>query len=258
VSAATLEVIRSGDRGLTWSAPIRVAALQALGAHDPLTGAPIRDGSIVAQMAAAPDGSLAVAWQDGRFAGTHDGIALSRSRDAGLTWSAPVRVNADAAATAFTPQVHVRGDGTIGVGYFTLRADRPDTTQLPADYRLAQSTDGEHWSEAIVSAPFDVAMAPLAAGGPFLGDYMGLASAGSAFLPLYVRTTGSAANRTDVFLARVPPPGPKRAPAYRGEPLPAGERGADFARRVGENLARTRLYRLERSASPSPAHPRAP
>src|SRR6185437_11311256 len=50
VTAATLEVLRSVDRGVTWSAPIPVASLQALGAHDPASGKPIRDGSIVAQM----------------------------------------------------------------------------------------------------------------------------------------------------------------------------------------------------------------
>jgi len=252
VTSATLEVLRSGDRGLTWSAPIPVASLQALGARDPLTGAKIRDGSILAQMAAAPDGSLAIAWQDGRFAGTHDGIALSRSRDAGRTWSAPVRVNADAAATAFTPQVHVRADGTIGVGYFTLRTERPDPARLPADYRLAQSTDGEHWSEAVVSAPFDLSTAPLADGEPFLGDYTGLASAGDAFLPLYARTTGSTDNRTDVFFARVAPAAPKRTAVYRGEPFPERAFDAGFARRVAANLSAARAALRDRSKAPPP------
>ncbi|HEX3061403.1 MAG TPA: sialidase family protein, partial [Usitatibacter sp.] len=146
VTEAAIELVRSRDRGATWSAPIPVAAIQALGARDPATGRAVRDGSILAQMAVAPDGSLAVAWQDGRFTGERDGIALARSADGGLTWSAPVRVNPDASTTAFTPQVHVRADGTIGVGYYVLRADRPEGLAIPADFRVAQSTDGTHWT----------------------------------------------------------------------------------------------------------------
>src|SRR6185503_17354502 len=62
VTEAAIELVRSRDRGATWSAPIPVAAIQALGARDPATGRAVRDGSILAQMAVAPDGSLAVAW----------------------------------------------------------------------------------------------------------------------------------------------------------------------------------------------------
>jgi len=242
VTDAAIEVVRSRDRGATWSAPIRVAAMQALGARDPVTGHAIRDGSILAQMAVAPDGSLAIAWQDGRFTGARDAIALARSTDGGLTWSAPVRVNPDASTTAFTPQVHVRSDGTIGVGYYVLRADRPEGLAIPADFRLAQSIDGTHWTESTVSAAFDLALAPETTEGLFLGDYTGLASAGADFLPLYARTV-SPANRTDIFLARVSGAA-KRAAAQGAQAMPAIDRGADFGRRVAENLARARKGRL--------------
>lgn len=242
VTDAAIEVVRSRDRGLTWSAPIRVSALQALGARDPATGRAIRDGSILAQMAVAPDGSLAVAWQDGRFTGARDAIALARSTDGGLTWSAPVRVNPDAATTAFTPQVHVRADGTIGVTYYVLRGDRPAGLAIPADFRLAQSTDGTHWSESAVSAPFDMALAPDTAEGLFLGDYTGLSGAGADFLPLYARTV-SPANPTDIFWARVSGAA-KRAAARAAPAMPTAAPGGEFGRRVAENLARARKGRL--------------
>jgi hypothetical protein len=242
VTDAAIEVVRSGDRGATWSAPIRVAAMQPLGARDPVTGRAIRDGSILAQMAVAPDGALAVVWQDGRFTGARDAIALARSTDGGRTWSAPVRVNPDASTTAFTPQVHVRSDGTLGVGYYVLPAGRPEGLAIPADFRLAQSSDGTHWTESTVSAAFDLALAPETTEGLFLGDYTGLASAGADFLPLYARTV-SAANRTDIFFARVSGAA-KRAAAAAAQAMPVIGRDADFARRVAENLARARKGRL--------------
>ncbi|HEX5635116.1 MAG TPA: sialidase family protein, partial [Gemmatimonadales bacterium] len=85
-TAGAVRILRSGDRGLTWSAPITVSNAQPLGARDPTTGLAIRDGSILPQMAVGPDGALHVVWQDGRFTGGRDGIAYARSTDGGLTW----------------------------------------------------------------------------------------------------------------------------------------------------------------------------
>src|SRR5204863_2272087 len=106
----TLQVIRSTDRGVTWSAPSQISLLGSLGARDPNSGIAIRDGAIIPQMAAGPDGSLAVVWQDARFSGVRDAIAFSRSFDRGFTWTTPVRVNFDPTVVAFTAQVHVRAD----------------------------------------------------------------------------------------------------------------------------------------------------
>ena len=201
-----LAVIRSMDNGATWSAPIHVADLLAVGTRDPDSGAPVRDSALLGEIAVGVDGSLDVVWQDSRFtSGAHDGIALSRSNDGGLTWSAPVRVNSSASVPAFSPMVHVRGDGAIGVTYYDFRPNTSDRTTLLTDYWLARSADGANWQETQVAAPFDVALAPLTsspgAGGYFLGDYQGLASVGNVFVPLFAHTTSDASNRTDIFLA---------------------------------------------------------
>jgi hypothetical protein len=195
-------VLRSTDRGATWSAPMPVATVQSLGTRDDESGFVVRDGSNLGSIAAGPNGELAVVWQDARFSGgTHDGIAFTRSTDGGFTWSAPVRINGAPAARAFVPAVHIRGDGEIGVSYYDLRNNLPDAATIPVDVWLTRSTDGVNWRETHVDGPFDLALAPYARG-LFLGDYMGLASSGASFVPFYARTNaGSPDTATDVIAA---------------------------------------------------------
>jgi hypothetical protein len=197
------QVIRSRDKGLTWSPAIKVADMLGLGTADPETGTPIRDGAILAQLAVNPrNGAIHVVWQDSRFSGfERDGVALSTSVDGGLTWSDPVQINRDPLVQAFLPAVHVRFDGTIGVTYHDLRSNTADAATLPTDTWLIRSRDGGNtWRESRVSRPFNLAKAPFA-GGLFVGDYQGLASIGPVFVPFFVKTTDGPdlQNRTDAF-----------------------------------------------------------
>ena len=200
-SSAEAMVIRSTDQGANWSAPIKVADLLAVGATDPESGAAVRDGADLPQIAVSPAGVLFMTWADGRFSGgARDAIALTHSSDGGLTWSTPAAINGDAAAEAFEPGVHVRSDGTISVMYFDFRNDT-SAADLPTILWLTRSTDAATWNEQAVAGPFDMETAPNAEG-LFVGDYQGLSSMGSVGEPFFVQTnSGNINNRTDVFSA---------------------------------------------------------
>ena len=251
---ATLAVIRSGNQGATWSQPFQISDLLAVGTSDPETGTPIRDGSILAQIATGPDGKLYVVWQDSRFSGGFiDGIAFSQSTDGGLTWSNPIQINSDHNVQAMIPTVHVRPDGVIGVAYYDLRSNTSDPATLLTDYWLATSEDGLNWSESRITKPFDYTTAPFA-GGYFIGDYQALVSSNNVFIPFFVKTnSGNFVNRTDVFAA----PAIFRAIGKSYIPGSATpKRSASIGRRVHENIQRVKKQRDSRRLHFSPRLPR--
>lgn len=249
--SATLRIVRSTDRGATWGAPVTISEIHPYGAHDPETGAPVRDGSILGSIAVGPDDRIWVAWQESTLErvcitapciGPEDRIALVVSADGGLTWSLPGRVNGDTSVQAFTPAVHVAPDGTVGVAYYDFRDNTSDPATLLTSLWLATSTDGTTWTEELVSGPFDQSIAPNALG-LFLGDYLGLTSHGNAFRPFFAQTTASLADRTVI---NVTAPGGVTAGArklrrsYEVVPQPKATPDAAWADAVGANIRRQR------------------
>lgn len=195
-------VLRSTDRGGTWSAPVTIAQALFVGVFDQKSGKAVRSGDVVPTIAVdAASGALFALWEDARFSnGARDGIALSRSADGGLTWSAPAQVNLAPAAQAFTPAATVSASGKLAVTYYDLRNDLPaDSARLMATPWLAVSSDGGRtFSEAALAPPFDLRTAPFAQGW-FVGDYQGLVHAGEAFLPFFSMTNASDGGRAEVF-----------------------------------------------------------
>ncbi len=217
---ASVVVLRSSDGGGSWSGPIQVSALLSVGTSDPVNGHPVRDGSLVPQIAADPSsGKVYVVWQDARFSGgARDGIALSTSGDGGAHWSAPAQVNQAPGVPAFTPSVAVAPSGRVAVSYYDFRFSDPSAPPGLWTVRwLAASNDGgTTWDEAPAGGPFDLRLAPDAQG-LFLGDYAGLVGFGDSFLAFFSMSGFGAGDRADVFAL------PPAATAALGAAPPARE-----------------------------------
>jgi hypothetical protein len=215
----SIAVIRSTDKGVTWSKrAIIVAPSAAIGESDPepihcrpfITNNPpctiVRSDGVIVDLAvdnsSGPHaGRLYITWQD-HADNPHgdDLIMLSHSDDGGLTWSSPVKVNQTPQDTftdqAFEPTVHVNASGTVALTYYDFRNDIAGDAQLTTDAWIAHSHDGgATWTEDHLAGPFDLHQAPYARG-YFLGDYQGVDAQGDVFRTL---TTLANPGTTGVF-----------------------------------------------------------
>ncbi|HET7027093.1 MAG TPA: sialidase family protein [Candidatus Limnocylindrales bacterium] len=188
--------IASTDGGRTWSTPVTIARLEGrnvVGAQPP----GIRGGGGLPDVAVDNrSGRVEAVWTD-----TQDGRpAVIRSTSAdGVAWSLPVAIPRPLATAVFMPSIEVTPAGVLGVEYTDLRAATPSRPFL-ADRFLATSSDGgATWRERRLTESFDFATAP-DAGGRFLGDYAGLATAGEQFVSAFARTTGDPADPTELVV----------------------------------------------------------
>ena len=206
-SVYNVAVIKSTDGGATWSSPVIISPLTD--APVSIAGHGVRTGDIVPSFTAGPDGTLYAVWQDGSF--SPDGqakTAFSMSSDGGQHWSAPIRIDQSPGDTpAFTPQVHVAGNGTIGVTYYDLQNATAAKPGLTDEYLVTCSgncASASSWAAGgetrlSTTGSFDMTTAP-DAGGYFTGDYEGLTSTGNTFDPFWVMAKPIAAKgNTDPF-----------------------------------------------------------
>lgn len=213
-----LGVMRSTDHGATWSAITTGPAIETIGVTDPDTGAPVRSGEPLTSVTVDPNnGNLYAVWADGRFSGfAHDDVAFSMSTDGGLTWSDPIKVNQTPTnipagdQQAFTPTVAVNSGGTVAVGYYDFR-NNDASPGLPTDYWLVHAgshlTNPASWAsdeKRMTDTSFNMENAAPTSRGYFLGDYQGLASAGTSFYSLFAQAGSGASDPSDIWF-RDPP-----------------------------------------------------
>ena len=83
----TVAVLRSSNRGTSWSGQINISRLGRVGVTDPEDGHPVRTGDIIPEIASderAENNDVYVVWQDARFNNfQRDQVAFSRSTDGG-------------------------------------------------------------------------------------------------------------------------------------------------------------------------------
>jgi len=201
-----LQLMRSTDKGQTWSAPIPAVTMQTIlrtdGSGftltvDPDTGQLVRDTTDPSFAVDSRSGNLYAVWEDGRFSNfQYNDIAFSMSSDRGFTWSLPIRVNQTPLnisalnRQAFYPIIAVANNGTIGVSYYDFRFNTPDPG-VPTDYWLVQchpspsspATDPASWGHEVrlTSASFNLEGLPIVIDGFWFGDYLGLAPVGRGF-----------------------------------------------------------------------------
>jgi hypothetical protein len=210
-------VIRSSDRGLTWSTDATVVSpvdpvYSNTGPTDPDNGRAIRGGELPDFAVDRLNGNLYAVWEDDPFIPGVGAIFFSQSTDGGFTWSLPVKINKTPTTipsgnqTAFTPTVKVAANGAVAVTYYDLR-NNTSAPGLPTDYWmvrcLSSCTDSSRWSETHVAGPFDEEQAPFARG-YFLGDYEGMVALGNTFGAFFMQAVTRAGNPTDAYFATVP------------------------------------------------------
>jgi hypothetical protein len=208
----SIAVIRSSDRGETWSRrPIvvdRHNTFQGLVVDpddpNPATN-PVRTGDIIPQITVDPNsGAIYVVFQDSRF-GPRSSIAFTQSLDGGLSWSPTIKINKTPTdinlgnQQAFNPVASVLDDGTIGVRYSDFRNNTPDIATLGTDEFLVHChpttptacANTANWGDEVrqTDASYNMRQAPFARGW-FVGDYVGMDNDGEDFLAFWTQPFG--------------------------------------------------------------------
>src|SRR5205807_474051 len=139
------------------------------------------------------NGQLYLVWEDGRFSGgSHDDIVITTSSDGGTTWSTPKQVSHPNGQFAFTPNVAVASDHTVGVTYYQWLPTSPGSEPTnywirrasPADVASTNAGSLDATDATLVSGPFNSLDAPFA-GGYFLGDYESVTNVGTSIVPFF-------------------------------------------------------------------------
>lgn len=162
---------------------------------------------------AAPSGTLYLAYAAVRHRhpdGSVDAdIWLTRSRDHGVTWSSPRRVNDDRRGDRFMPSLSVLSDGTLGVAFYdrrsspgeldvyAVRASFTGRFRATPNVRVNSSpspvADVSYFKEADSCFPT----------GRFFGDYIGTAAEGTALGVVWADTQLQQKDESDLWFARV-------------------------------------------------------
>lgn len=213
-----IRAIVSHDHGRTWSPAVTVASIGFRDhGFDPDNGKQIRDGGNIPEVAVdGRTGRIYVTWAGTGMSTSGSAIGLVSSGDGGRTWTRPIRVDQSPSSVlngdgqAFTPNIAVTADGTVGVSYYDLRSNT-SAPGLPTQRWMVTCQGAvcvrtpRVWTESHIFGPFDMELAPLITSTQeyFLGDYMGQTTVGRAFLTLTSGTTVNPNNPQKEYFQRI-------------------------------------------------------
>lgn len=186
---------RSLDKGETWMDEDKVVADQPGGWTIDIPGLNRSNGMPILLCDVSKTetrGNLYVNWADQRNGEDDTDIWVSKSTDGGDSWSAPKRVNDDAAGKQqFLTWMTI--DQTTGYLY-TVFYDRRNHAGLETDVYIAYSTDGgeSFINKKISESPFTPGKAA------FFGDYNNISAHAGRICPIWTREENA---RTGVWTA---------------------------------------------------------
>jgi hypothetical protein len=193
-----LEAVISGDGGVTFGAPHRIA--NAVEWNEPS----IRTGSFLPSAAVdRVTGNIFVVYQ-AVLAGSPR-IAFTKSTDGGNTWSAPVAISDNPVGKGvFNPAVNVAPGGKILTAVFYDHRDNPNSTTLVDMYEALSFDGGATWQPNIrlTDVSTDASLAPLTAQGYMLGDYLGVAPPSKTTVPAVPVWVDTRTGNPDPFITR--------------------------------------------------------
>jgi hypothetical protein len=148
-SRSNIRVVRSNDRGATWTDPVELFA-------DPLD----EGQDCLPQVRYGSAGTWLVAWESGQpidGLGSDQDILCSRSVDGALTWSAPAALNGNAQGDGdqdFSVQIAPDGAGRW-MAVWASEEPPGETSENNADIKVSLSSDhGQSWSMPVPLAEF--------------------------------------------------------------------------------------------------------
>ncbi len=194
---------RSFDGGVTFDPAIRIATrMDVWGIDGSRVPGDYRVASLNGLAVDPNDGTLYCVYPDTTSVlpnGSNVDVYFSKSVDQGSTWTTPVVINDDAATDPgdqFFPWIEVDEQGRLHLTFLDTRAVAQNDVDSPGfiDPYYAYSDDaGATWTEVRLDSPsWDSGLDGF--GDAFIGDYLGMSTAGGRTLPLYVSTKNGIAD----------------------------------------------------------------